>query len=60
MLRRAIWLSEQTDVAKNAIISWGFVEIVSTGIHLAELGYVEEAKDYLQLGEAVEAHILKT
>ena len=55
--RRAIWLSEQTAVAKNAIISWGFVEIVSTGIHLAELGYVEEAKDYLQLGEAVEAHI---
>ena len=53
LLRRAIWLSEQTAVAKNAIISWGFVEIVSTGIHLAELGYVEEAKDYLQLGEAV-------
>ena len=53
LLRRAIWLSEETAVEKNAIISWGLVEIVSTGIHLAELGYVEEAKDYLQLGEAV-------
>ncbi len=59
LLRRAIWLSEETAVEKNAIISWGLVEIVSTGIHLAELGYVGEAKDYLQLGEAVATRLPK-
>tara|TARA_B100000242_G_scaffold188260_1_gene135430 strand:+ start:1134 stop:1286 length:153 start_codon:yes stop_codon:yes gene_type:complete len=45
--------SEQTAVEKNAIISWGYEEIGSTGIHLTELGYVEEAKDYPQVVEAI-------
>ena len=57
---RAAWLSEQTGVATQAIVSWGFVEIVSTGIHLVELGYVDEAQDYLQLGEAVATQMAST
>ena len=35
------------------MVSWGFVEIVSTGIHLLELGYADEGKDYLDLGQAL-------
>ena len=57
---RAAWLSERTGVATQAIVSWGFVEIVSTGIHLVELGYVDEAQDYLQLGEAVATQMAST
>ena len=53
LLRRAEWLSEQTAVEKKAIISWGYEKIGSNGIYLAELGYVEEAKDYPQLVEAI-------
>ena len=57
---RVAWLREQTGVATQAIVSWGFVEIVSTGIHLVELGYVDEAQDYLQLGEAVATQMAST
>ena len=53
LLRRAKLQSEQTAVEKNAITSWDYEEIGSTGIHLAELGYVEKAKDYPQLVEAI-------
>ena len=53
LLRRAKSQSEQTAVEKNAITSWGYEGIGSIGIHLAELGYVEEAKDYPQLVEAI-------
>ena len=53
LLRKAEWLSEQTAVEKSACISWGYEDIGSTGICLAKLGYVEEAKDYPQLVEAI-------
>ena len=55
--QRASWLSEHTQVPSSAIKSWGFVEIVSTGIHLLKLGYAAEAQDYLQLSEALVAHV---
>ena len=44
LTQRAAWLAEQTQVSRQAIISWGFVEIVSTGIHLLELGYADEGQ----------------
>ena len=53
LTQRATWLAEQTHVSHHAIISWGFVEIVSTGIHLLELGYADEGQDYLDLGQAL-------
>ena len=53
LLRTAKLQSAQTAVEKNAIINWGYEEIGSTGIHLAELGYVEEAKDYPKLVGAI-------
>ena len=53
LIQRATWLAEQTHVPRQAIISWGFVEIVSTGIHLLELGYADEGQEYLDLGQAL-------
>ena len=50
---RATWLAQQTQVSPQAMVSWGFVEIVSTGIHLLELGYADEGKDYLDLGQTL-------
>ena len=44
LTQRATWLAEQTQVSRQAIVSWGFVEIVSTGIHLLELGYADEGQ----------------
>ena len=48
---RATWLAQQAQVSPQAMVSWGFVEIVSTGIHLLELGYADEGKDHLDLGQ---------
>ena len=53
LTQRAAWLAEQTQVSRQAIISWGFVEIVSTGIHLLELGYADEGQRYLELGQTL-------
>lgn len=53
LIQRATWLAEQTHVSHQAIISWGFVEIVSTGIHLLELGYAGEGQKYLDLSQAL-------
>jgi streptomycin 6-kinase len=53
LIQRATWLAKQTHVSRQAIISWGFVEIVSTGIHLLELGYAGEGQKYLDLGQAL-------
>ena len=53
LTERATWLAQQTQVSPKAMVSWGFVEIVSTGIHLLELGYADEGKDYLDLGQAL-------
>ena len=53
LTERATWLAQQTQVSPQAMVSWGFVEIVSTGIHLLELGYPDEGKDYLDLGQAL-------
>ena len=53
LTERATWLAQQTQVSPQAMVSWGFVEIVSTGIHLLELGYADEGKDYLDLGQAL-------
>ena len=53
LTQRAAWLAEQTQVSRQAIISWGFVEIVSTGIHLLELGYADEGQRYLEFGQTL-------
>ncbi len=53
LTQRATWLAEQTQVSRQAIVSWGFVEIVSTGIHLLELGFADEGQRYLDLGQTL-------
>ena len=52
MLQRADALASATEVQPGAIIDWGFIEVVSTGIHLIDLGYADEGKQYLDLGRA--------
>ena len=53
LTQRATWLAEQTQVSRQAIVSWGFVEIVSTGVHLLELGFADEGQRYLDLGQTL-------
>ena len=52
MLQRADALASATAVQQGAIIDWGVFEIVSTDIHLIDLNYADEDKQYLDLGHA--------
>lgn len=45
-------LAGLTGVAPGPIWQWGFIERVSTGLHLKELGFDEEATEYLTVADA--------
>ena len=44
-------LANQCDVGQRAIWQWGFMERVSTGLHLLELGVEEEAREMLEVAD---------
>ena len=50
MLQRADALASATEVQPGAIIFWSFIGVVSTDIHLVDLGYANEGKHYLDIG----------
>jgi streptomycin 6-kinase len=50
--RRRDRLADLTGVAPGPIWQWGFIERVSTGLHLKELGFDEEAAEYLTVADA--------
>ena len=48
-------LTSRTQVPAEAIWQWGYIERVSTGLHLIELGEKEEGGAYLAAADAVQA-----
>jgi streptomycin 6-kinase len=50
--RRRDRLAQLTGLDPEAIWQWGLLERVSTGLHLLELGWEEEAHEYLSVAEA--------
>lgn len=46
-------LTRRTQVPSEAIWQWGYIERVSTGLHLLQIGQVEEARTYLDVAEAI-------
>jgi streptomycin 6-kinase len=50
--RRCALLARLTGVEPEAIWQWGFIERVSTGLHLRELGWEAESREYLAVAEA--------
>ena len=47
-------LTSRTQVPAEAIWQWGYVERVSTGLHLMELGEMAQGQQYLAVAEAIE------
>ena len=50
---KARYLTSRTQVASEAIWQWGFVERVSTGLHLLEIGEDAEAAIFLSTADAI-------
>ena len=50
---RCALLAELTGVDLNAIWQWGFIERVSTGLHLIELDWPDEGNRMLRIAEAI-------
>lgn len=48
-------LTSRTQVPAEAIWQWGFIERVSTGLHLLELGQRDEGHAYLSVADAIQA-----
>ena len=48
-------LTSRTQVPAEAIWQWGYVERVSTGLHLMELGERDEGRAYLEAADAIQA-----
>jgi len=48
-------LTTRTQVPAEAIWQWGYIERVSTGLHLMELGDVDQGRQYLRIADALEA-----
>lgn len=48
---RCAYLAERCEVGERAIWQWGFMERVSTGLHLLELGIEEEAREMLEVAD---------
>ena len=48
---RCAHLADRCDVGERAIWQWGFMERVSTGLHLLELGVEEEAREMLEVAD---------
>jgi streptomycin 6-kinase len=47
-------LTSRTQVPAEAIWQWGFIERVATGLHLMELGEVDQGRQYLEVAEALQ------
>ena len=47
-------LTTRTQVPSEPIWQWGYIERVSTGLHLMELGEVEQGRQYLTVAEALQ------
>jgi streptomycin 6-kinase len=50
--RRCAYIGELTGVEREPIWQWGFVECVSTGLYMLELGWRSEARAMLEVAEA--------
>ncbi|KQX40420.1 hypothetical protein ASD04_07285 [Devosia sp. Root436] len=48
-------LTTRTQVPAEAIWQWGYIERVSTGLHLMELGEMDEGRLFLAAADAIEA-----
>jgi streptomycin 6-kinase len=46
-------LGTRTQVSAEAIWQWGFIERVSTGLHLLQLGETDQARGFLRIAEAL-------
>jgi len=46
-------LTSRTQVPAEAIWQWGYIERVSTGLHLMELGETEQGREFLTVAEAL-------
>lgn len=46
-------LTSRTQVPAEAIWQWGYIERVSTGLHLMELGETEQGREYLTVTEVL-------
>lgn len=46
-------LTSRTQVPAEAIWQWGYIERVSTGLHLMELGETEQGREYLTVAETL-------
>ncbi|MCR6671744.1 aminoglycoside phosphotransferase family protein [Devosia ginsengisoli] len=46
-------LTSRTQVPAEAIWQWGYIERISTGLHLMELGEVEKGREFLTVAEAL-------
>ena len=48
-------LTSRTQVPAEAIWQWGYIERVSTGLHLMELGETDKGREFLEIAEAITA-----
>jgi len=48
---RAALLADLTGVSEQAIWQWGFIERVSTGLHILDVGRKKDAEAYLQVAD---------
>ncbi|MGV8853314.1 MAG: antibiotic biosynthesis monooxygenase [Devosia sp.] len=48
-------LTTRTQVPSEAIWQWGYIERVSTGLHLLEIGQADKGRTYLGVAEAIAA-----
>ena len=46
-------LTSRTQVPAEAIWQWGYIERVSTGLHLMDLGETEQGREYLTVAQAL-------
>jgi streptomycin 6-kinase len=46
-------LTTRTQVPAEAIWQWGYIERVSTGLHLMELGELDKGREFLTVAEAI-------
>nr|WP_295884439.1 aminoglycoside phosphotransferase family protein [uncultured Devosia sp.] len=47
-------LTSRTQVPAEAIWQWGYIERVSTGLHLMEIGQLEQGRAFLAVAEAIQ------
>jgi streptomycin 6-kinase len=47
-------LTSRTQVPAEAIWQWGYIERVSTGLHLMEIGQLDQGREFLAVAEAIQ------